>query len=44
MPKTEDQFKEFFTNATNWITARGEKITEVIGMKVKRESGTGLRI
>lgn len=44
LPKNEEQFKAFFTNAAKWITARGDKIAKALGMKVKRGSGAGVAI
>lgn len=41
LPKNEQQFKAFFTNATEWITERSKKIAETLGTKVKRGSDVG---
>lgn len=44
LPKDEEQFKAFFTNAAEWITARGKKIAEALGMKVQRGNSAGVEI
>ena len=38
MPQTESQFEEFFTNASSWISERGEKIAGKVHEKLKGKS------
>ena len=48
LPKNEEQFKAFFTNATEWITARGTRIAVALAKSLgaaeepERDAGEGI--